>query len=140
MDERWKLVQESKLCYNCLKSSNYRHFSKICCQPKCSVANYGRHHHKLLHGLHLVTTPQYPITSTLQHVPSTSPQHVTNSTLNGLASTQPTSPVKETLLRTAVARLSLNGQEMTVRASRCSHRCRLLLLLCNWDTQERTNC
>ena len=40
---------------------------------------------------------------------------MTNSTLSGLASTQPTSHVKETLLQTAVARLSVNGQEMTVR-------------------------
>ena len=31
-----------------------------------------------------------------------------------MASTQPTSPVKETLLQTAVARLSLNGQEVTL--------------------------
>ena len=115
VEERWKLVQESKLCYNCLKPSSYKHFSKICRQPKCSVANCGRHHHRLLHGQPLATTPQYPITSTLQHVPSTSPQHVTNSTLSGLASTQPTSHVKETLLQTAVARLSVNGQEMTVR-------------------------
>ena len=115
MDERWKLVQQSKLCYNCLKPSNYKHFSKICHQPKCSVANCGRHHHKLLHGQPLATTPQYPITSTLRHVPSTSPQHVTNSTLSGLASTQPTSHVNETLLQTAVTRLSVNGQEMTAR-------------------------
>ena len=110
--ERWKLVQESKLCYNCLNPSNYKHFSKIRRQPKCSVANCGQHHHKLLHDQPLATAPQYPITSTLQHVPSTSPQYLTNSTLSGLASTQPTSPVKETLLQTAVARLSVNGQEM----------------------------
>ena len=49
------------------------------------------------------------------HLPSPSPQRLTDSTLSGLASTQPTSPVKETLLQTAVARLSVNGQEMTVR-------------------------
>ena len=115
MEEKWKLVQESKLCYKYFKPCNYKHFSNICHQPKCSVANCARHHYKLLHGKPLATTPQYPITSTRQHVPSTSPQHVTNSTLSGLASTQPTSDVKETLLQTAVARLLANGQEMTVR-------------------------
>jgi len=99
---------------NELKPSNHKHFSKICRQPKCSVANCGRHHHNLLHGQPLATTPQYPITSTLQHVTSTTPQHLTNSTLSGLASTQPTSPVKETPLQKAVARLSVKGQEMTV--------------------------
>ena len=31
VDERWKLVQDSKLCYNCLKSRNLKHFSKISC-------------------------------------------------------------------------------------------------------------
>ena len=115
VDERWKLVQESKLCYNCLKPSHHKHFSKICRQPKCSVANCGRRHHKLLHGQPPVTTPQYPVTSLLQHLPSTSPQHLTDSTHSGLASTHPTSSVKETLLQTAVARLSVNGQETTVR-------------------------
>ena len=39
LDDRWKLVQENKLCFNCLKPSNHKHFSKICRQPNCSVAN-----------------------------------------------------------------------------------------------------
>lgn len=50
VDDRWKLVQESKLCFNCLKPTNHKHFSKICRQPKCPVANCGRRHHKLLHS------------------------------------------------------------------------------------------
>ena len=37
LDDRWKLVQENKLCFNCLKPSNHKHFSKICRQPKCSL-------------------------------------------------------------------------------------------------------
>lgn len=48
--DRWRLVQESKLCYNCLKPTNHRYFSQICHHPKCSVENCGCQHHKLLHG------------------------------------------------------------------------------------------
>ena len=99
LDDRWKLVQENKLCFNCLKPSNHKHFSKICRQPKCSVANCGRRHHKLLHGQQLVATPQQP----------------SNISLSGLASAKPALPLKETLLQTALARLTVNGQEMTVR-------------------------
>ena len=50
LDGRWKLVQENKLCFNCLKPSNHKHFSRICRHPKCSVANCGHRHHWLLHG------------------------------------------------------------------------------------------
>ena len=101
LDDRWKLVQESKLCFNCLKPSNHKHFSKICRHPKCSVANCGRRHHKLLHGQQSVATLQHP----------------TNTSLSGLAPTTPALhvPMKETLLQTALARLTVKGQEMTVR-------------------------
>ena len=30
LGDRWKLVQENKLCFNCFKPSNQKHFSKIC--------------------------------------------------------------------------------------------------------------
>ena len=36
-------------------------------------------------------------------------------TLSGLASAKPALPLKETLRQTALARLTVNGQEMTVR-------------------------
>ena len=98
LDGRWKLVQDNKLCFNCLKHSNHKHFSKICRQPKCSVANRGRRHHKLLHGQQLVATPQQP----------------SNISLSGLASAKPALPLKETLRQTALGRLTVNGQEITV--------------------------
>ena len=99
LDGRWKLVQENKLCFNCLKPSNHKHFSRICCHPKCSVANCGHRHHWLLHGQQSVVTPR----------------HLSNTSLSGLASTKPALPMRETLLQTALARLIVKGQEMTVR-------------------------
>ena len=59
----------------------------------------GRRHHKLLHGQQLVATPQQP----------------SNISLSGLASAKLALPLKETLLQTALARLTVNGQEMAVR-------------------------
>lgn len=99
LDGRWKLVQENKLCFNCLKPSNHKHFSRICRHPKCSVANCGHRHHWLLHGQQSVVTPR----------------HLSNTSLSGLASTKPALPMRETLLQTALARLIVKGQEMTVR-------------------------
>ena len=99
LDGRWKLVQENKLCFNCLKRSNHKHFSRICRHPKCSVANCGHRHHWLLHGQQSVVTPR----------------HLSNTSLSGLASTKPALPMRETLLQTALARLIVKGQEMTVR-------------------------
>ena len=99
VDDRWKLVQESKLCFNCLKPTNNKHFSKICRQPKCPVVNCGKRHHKLLHS-----QPLFAAT-----------ENRTNTTLTGLAASKPSSTMKETLLQTALAKLSVNGQEVTVR-------------------------
>ena len=99
VDDRWKLVQESKLCFNCLKPTNSKHFSKICRQPKCPVVNCGKRHHKLLHCQPLITATENP----------------TNTTLTGLAASKSSSTMKETLLQTALAKLSVNDQEVTVR-------------------------
>ena len=99
MDDRWKLVQESKLCFNCLKPTNSKHFSKICRQPKCPVVNCGKRHHKLLHSQPLIVATENP----------------TNTTLTGLAASKSSTTMKETLLQTALAKLSVNGQEVTVR-------------------------
>ena len=63
------------------------------------MANSGRRHHKLLHGQQLVATPQQP----------------SDISLSGLASAKPALPLKETPLQTALARLPVNGQEITVR-------------------------
>ena len=92
-------VQESKLCFNCLKPTNSKHFSKICRQPKYPVVHCGKRHHKLLHGQPLIAATENP----------------TNTTLTGLAASKSSVAMKETLLQTAVAKLSVNGQEVTVR-------------------------
>ena len=76
-----------------------KHFSKICRQPKCPVLNCGKRHHKLLHSQPLITATRSP----------------TNTTLTGLAASKSPSTMKETLLQTALAKLSVNGQEVTVR-------------------------
>ena len=99
VDDRWKLIQESKLCFNCLKPTNSKHFSKICRQPKCPVVNCEKRHHKLLHSQPLIAATENP----------------TNTTLTGLAASKSSSTMKETLLQTALAKLSVNGQEVTVR-------------------------
>ena len=99
VDDRWKLVQESKLCFNCLKPTNSKHFSKVCRQPKCPVVNCGKRHHKLLHSQPRFATTENP----------------TNTTLTNLAASKSCSTMKETLLQTALAKLSVNGQEVTVR-------------------------
>ncbi|XP_044176591.1 uncharacterized protein LOC122959338 [Acropora millepora] len=99
VDDRWKLVQESKLCFNCLKPTNSKHFSKICRQPKCPVVNCGKRYHKLLHSQPLIVATENP----------------TNTTLTGLAASKSSTTMKETLLQTALAKLSVNGQEVTVR-------------------------
>ncbi|XP_067041143.1 uncharacterized protein [Acropora muricata] len=99
VDDRWKLVQECKLCFNCLKPTNSKHFSKICRQPQCPVVNCGKRHHKLLHSQPLIVATENP----------------TNTTLTGLAASKSSTTMKETLLQTALAKLSVNGQEVTVR-------------------------
>ena len=99
VDDRWKLVQECKLCFNCLKPTNSKHFSKICRQPKCPVVNCGKRHHKLLHSQPLIVATESP----------------TNTTLTGLAASKSSTTMKETLHQTALAKLSVNGQEVTVR-------------------------
>lgn len=50
LDERWQLVRENRLCFNCLKPANTFHYSSVCRQPKCSVEGCGRRHHAMLHG------------------------------------------------------------------------------------------
>ena len=99
VNERWKLVQENRFCFNCLKPTNSKHFSKICCHPKCSVVNCGQRHHKLLHNQPFIARTENP----------------NNTTLTGLAASKPSSSMKETLLQTALAKLSVNGQEVSVR-------------------------
>ena len=41
VNDRWRLIQENKLCFNCLTLTNSKHFSKICRQPTCPVVNCG---------------------------------------------------------------------------------------------------
>ena len=98
VEDRWKLVQESKLCFNCLKPTNSKHFSKICRPRRCPVVNCGKRHHKLLHSQPLIVATENP----------------TNTTLTGLAASKSSTTMKETLLQTALAKLSVNGQEVTV--------------------------
>ena len=98
VDDKWKLVQESKLCFNCLKPTNSKQFSKICHQPKCPVVNCGKRHHKLLHSQPLIAATENP----------------TNTTLTVLAASKSSTTMKETL-QTALAKLSVNGREVTVR-------------------------
>ena len=98
IDERWQTVQASKLCFNCLRPSHSKHFSKICRQPKCSIADCGRRHHKSLHSQQQKLTPPQE-------------QHTTWS---GLAATN-LDKLTETLLPTAIAKLSANGQSISVR-------------------------
>ena len=50
IDERWQLVRENRLCFNCLKPVNTFHYSSVCRQPKCCVEGCGRRHHTMLHG------------------------------------------------------------------------------------------
>ena len=50
VDERWQLVRENRLCFNCLKPANTLHYSPVCRQPKCSVEGCGQRHHTMLHG------------------------------------------------------------------------------------------
>lgn len=50
VDERWQLVRENRLCFNCLKPANTFHYSSVCRQPKYSVEGCGRCHHTMLHG------------------------------------------------------------------------------------------
>ena len=50
VNDRWKLVEESKLRFNRLKPTNSKDFSKSCRQPKCPVVNCGKRHHKPLHS------------------------------------------------------------------------------------------
>ena len=89
LDGRSKLVQENKLCFSCLKPSNHKHFSRIFCQSKCSVANCGHRHHRFLHGQLSVAKPW----------------HLSNLYLSGFASTKPAFPRRETRLQRALARL-----------------------------------
>ena len=95
VDERWKLVRENKLCFNCLKPTNSKHFSKICRHPKCSVVNCGQRQH----NQPFIARNENP----------------NNTTLTGLAASKPSSSMKETRLQTALAKLSVNGQEVAVR-------------------------
>ena len=88
-----------KLCFNCLKPTHSKHFYKICHQPKCPAVNCGKRHHKLLCSQPLIAATENP----------------TNTTLTGLAASKSSTTMKETLLRTALAKLSVNGQEVTVR-------------------------
>ncbi|KAL9954332.1 hypothetical protein ACROYT_G041854 [Oculina patagonica] len=81
------------------KPTNSKHFSKICRHPKCSVVNCGQRHHKLLHSQPFVARTENP----------------NNTALTGLAASKPSSSMKETLLQTALAKLSVNGQEVRVR-------------------------
>ncbi len=99
VDGRWKLVQENKLCFNYLKPTNSKHFSKICRHPKCSVVNCGQRHHKLLHSHPFIARTENP----------------NNTTLTGLAASKQSSSMKETILQTALAMLLVTGQEVTVR-------------------------
>ena len=78
VDDRWKLVQESKLCFNCLKPTKSKHFSKTCRQPKCPVVKCGKRHHKLLHSQPLIAATENP----------------TNTTLTGLAASKSSSTME----------------------------------------------
>lgn len=50
IEERWQVVREHRLCFNCLKPGNSFHYSSVCRHPKCSAEGYGRRHHIMLHG------------------------------------------------------------------------------------------
>ena len=61
--------------------------------------NCGKRHHKLLHSQPLIAATENP----------------TNTTLTGLAASKSSTTLKETLLQTALAKLSVNGREVTIR-------------------------
>ena len=61
--------------------------------------NCGKRHHKLLHSQPLIAATENP----------------TNTTLTGLAASKSSTTMKETLLQTALAKLSVNGREVTIR-------------------------
>jgi hypothetical protein len=99
VEERWKTVKSNKLCFNCLKPSHAKHFSKVCRHPKCSVVDCGKRHHRLLHE-------QREWTQASQAQPAP--------TFHGFAASDFKKPT-ETLLPTAVAKLSANNQTLEVR-------------------------
>ena len=47
INERWQLVRESRLCFNCLRPANSFHYSMICRQPRCSAEWCGQRNHRL---------------------------------------------------------------------------------------------
>ena len=99
VEERWKTVKSNKLCFNCLKPSHAKHYSKVCRQPRCSIADCSQRHHKLLHE------PR-PSTQASQAQPG--------STFNGFSASDFKTPT-ETLLPTAIAKLSAGNQTLEVR-------------------------
>ena len=94
LHDKRKLLKQSKLCVNCLKPTNSKHCSNIFRHLKRSVVNCGQRHQKLLHNQPPMATTENP----------------TNATLTGLAVS-----MKEAVLQPALARLLVNGQEVTFR-------------------------
>lgn len=99
VEERWKTVKSNRLCFNCLKPSHPKHFSKVCRQPKCSVADCGQRHHTFLHE-------QRPSTQATQAQPVP--------TFIGFAASD-FKKLTETLLPTTIVKLPANNQTLEVR-------------------------
>ena len=91
VQNRWEIVKDSKLCFNCLKPSNPGHNYRSCRQPSCTAEGCRMKHHRLLH-------------SGTKHNQSTS--------LSGCnIDLQKTNQV---LLQTAIANLVVGSQELAV--------------------------
>ena len=50
IEERWLVVRQHRLCFNCLKPSSSFHHSSVCRHPKRSAEGCGQRHHIMLHG------------------------------------------------------------------------------------------
>ena len=92
IEERWKIVRDKKLCFNCLKPSHTDHNSRNCRQPSCTAEGCGKKHHRLLH---------------------TNSQQSQSTSLSGCITDSQRS--SQALLQTALATLQIGSQELPVR-------------------------
>ena len=92
IEERWKIVRDKKLCFNCLKPSHTDHNSRNCRQPSCTAEGCGKKHHRLL---------------------DTSSQQSQSTSLSGCITDSQRS--SQALLQTALATLQVGSQELPVR-------------------------
>ena len=93
IEERWQLVREHRLCFNCFKPANSFHFASVCRHPRCSAEGCGQRHHIMLHGEN-----------------GRGPEIQVSTTISGFAASENTK-VQQTLLQTAKATLVGGGDQ-----------------------------